>query len=456
MLSLVLGVLYAAVNPPFAVNDERRHLGRARELSSGRLLTGGPQGGFRQASRVPEGYWHLIKRYEDLAFNSKDRVVLPVLFDDLTTRSELTAPIWVQGGAGGYGPIPYVPAIVGIWIARFLHTPYLWHLYLARLSSLVACTILGAYAVKAAGRFKWPIAVFGLGPMFLTQAAGVDADALVDALGLVFFALLARSFDPKSSLSVRERHLLVLSVVLMALCKPIYAVMAFALLALPGSPGRPRWTGGIRPMLAAAGIAGAGALSWSWLSRETQSIYKWDPGAQLGWLLAHKSEIPGIVGSTLLRSGRQLILQGVAGRDTIVRDMGLVSHFAAFTFILVLIAVSSGVLRGVVPPGWSRHWRATWLAVQWLGVAAGVMLAMYLTFTPLGAGSIRGIHGRYFLPAVPGLLLILAMYGRPTLARWLTQKGGRWVLIAVVGVNVVILSTLIGRYYASPKLPWLF
>jgi len=49
------------------------------------------------------------------------------------------------------------------------------------------------------------------------------------------------------------------------------------------------------------------------------------------------------------------------------------------------------------------------------GIFAAVLVVVaasqYVVWTPVGAGDVRGLQGRYFLPAAP--LLVLALHRRP-------------------------------------------
>jgi hypothetical protein len=79
---------------------------------------------------------------------------------------------------------------------------------------------------------------------------------------------------------------------------------------------------------------------------------------------------------------------------------------------------------------------------------------MFVAATAPGSMLIRGVQGRYFLPVLPALLLVLTTFGRPTLARWLTLDGSRRVLVPVLAGNALCLLCLCARYYFSARIDW--
>ena len=130
LLALVLGSLYAAFNPPFAVNDERDHWLRTVELSKGRLLSRRNEEGAYY--RLPREYRELILRYGLVQRDDGARVDAAQLVHDLVTPE--SPPQWKErpATASAYSPLPYLPPVPGVWLARALSLPPLWQVYLGR------------------------------------------------------------------------------------------------------------------------------------------------------------------------------------------------------------------------------------------------------------------------------------------------------------------------------------
>src|SRR5262245_37095723 len=85
--SLLLGLLYTFINPPFAINDERSHMLRVHELTEGRLISRAEDG--EQYQLVPKSYYTLTARYTRVVREPQARTKLLRLGKDLISRKEL-------------------------------------------------------------------------------------------------------------------------------------------------------------------------------------------------------------------------------------------------------------------------------------------------------------------------------------------------------------------------------
>jgi len=458
-LSLALGLAYTVINPPYAVNDEDMHLARVFELASGRLFTRYDADG--QYHEIPREYAWFASRYVGVWQRDGGRVQVPVLMHDLATpRSGSLAH--ARGRAGLYAPLMYLPHIPAVWISSHLGLPCLWDLYFARLAGITLYSLIAWQAVRIAGPLQWIFIALGLMPMAIIEAAGVDGDSVVNALALLFFALLARralvtgTVPPKT-----ERAALVGIIVALTLCKPVYAVLALALPIL-------RWRGPKAPlyrwMLPCASLVAALGAYLIWMHTNPY-VEHWDsalrgghlsrsPTGQLMWILGHPWKAFEVAVTTLLKSGDDLAMEFVAIR------YGLTSHlrflggalFVAYGGLLVILAWGAG--RPLAGINAYRRSAAGWLFGCWLVSVLALAFTLYATFTSVGASEIRGLQGRYFIPVAPALLLGLALVGRPILGRRLTTRHWRSVLIAIGCANGAVLFATIGWQYFSPNAHW--
>jgi uncharacterized membrane protein len=453
LLSFVLGVAYGSVNPPFAVNDERAHWLRASEISTGRIRSRADgQGPYHL---VPTEYEELILRYGKVQQDEQERVDADALWHDLTTPSDAKWR-WRRGvaNASSYTPVPYLPQLPALWLARVFTLPPLWQVYLARLASLACFALAGAWAVQIADRLGPVFLVLGLMPMMLTQAAALSGDTMPNALSLVFFALLGRGAVLASgSLSRRELAALFGCGVLLALCKPTYLMLSLALPALrwEGEHRRfKRWAfaGGV---LAAAVAAEA---AWIYANRTAWKAGNDQIGQQLAWMLSHPIDVLHVAALTLFRYGDDCLIQFGALRDVIHSQMRFLGVVVATLYVQLLLLVAWGAAWS-----WRRDRRTSRAMAGWLLLAAAascaaILGALYLVATPVGAATVAGVQGRYFIPVAPAFLLALSACGRPALTRWLSTVRSRHVQAAIVLLNALCVGGLWARYFGSPLLDW--
>jgi hypothetical protein len=449
----------AVVNPPFAVNDEDVHLARIYEIAEGRWLTRGDQEG--EYHIVPSDYVALGHEYERVWQKPKGRVHVSRVYEQLTAGrpKELVRRV---GRAGSYPPLLYLPHVPALWLARQFDTSALVHLYMVRVAAFLAYAFLAYRAVLASGPFQWSFIVVGLTPMVLTQAAAVSGDGLVIGLTLLCLALLGKGI-------VSDRHTrgelasLSLSIAALALFKPPYVLLACAFPALPwkDAEGRStaasawlRWLFPLGCVLLAAGLYGG----WSYLIRDLRAgPGGYDTPQQLIWLRENYGQSFSILLLTFFKHGDELLIESVLVRNKISSLMRFAPAvaFVLHTQLALGSAVGSAVKSFSGKPR-ARYFAAACLAIASVGVVLALPAAFYLCCTSTGAPSIRVMQGRYFIPALPALLMALALIGRPVLARWLRARDGIRTFAVISLLNALCLFCLIGWHYFPAKAQWPF
>jgi uncharacterized membrane protein len=452
-LALGFGLLVAIVNPPFAVNDEDVHLARILELSQGRLLTRSDDTG--EYHLVPSDYVELGSAYESIWPKAGGRVRVKKVWRQLTAPASKQI-VRRKGRAGSYPPVMYVPHTIALWLVSRFDTSALVHLYAVRFASLLAYVWLSFLAVRASTQFQWPFFILGLTPMALTQAAAVSGDGLVNGLSLLCFALAGKGVAARTLVRSEAIGLLVATAML-TLCKPVYIVVLLCWPAIPWSGAKRMWLRWLFP-LAGALIALGSYAGWMHLNRELKSPPgTYDAHAQLAWLLANYDQLPKIALRTFMLHGDELMIESVFVRNKISEVIRFTSALVFVLHTQVACATAWGSAVSTVSGGKvARYLTAAAFLIACLAIVAGIPSAFYVCCTRVGASSLRNLQGRYFIPAMPALLLALAFLGRPVFSRWLRARGGTKIIVAACLTNALCLFCLIGWHYFPSNVQWPF
>jgi uncharacterized membrane protein len=339
-----------------------------------------------------------------------------------------------------YSPVNYLPEIVVFWIAQHTSESVLAALFTARLATGLVWVALVTAAVALTPRWKWLFSLVVLVPTALSQSAVINADAAslgVVALTAAYALRLADRGRPPRPYQLALLALLGLVLGLMKL--PLIVVLAAALaIVWPVLGHRRAWLAG------AIALPGLAASLWWNLASSTYFVpYRnivygvstralISQQAQEHYLLAHPYELPVILWNTAV-PGHLLMLWEVVGT---LGEAGLPEWFAIVWLVLfVVLAIGSedhGVTRA------ARWWIAGALAVYFIGTA----LALYVTWTQVGASSISGMHGRYFTLVLVFAIPLLAGLG----SRWI---GHRQRAIAAASVIISGLAAVTMFVYAS-------
>jgi len=449
LLALLNGLLWAAVVPPWQAPDEPKHMEFVRLMRSG----------------------------EWIAFTNEERAADPDLQHAIVASMDAHR-FWWYGHAPGYDPEGGERSLGRLWfmgagsalartspvyhwlLARFQPPDLLAGLYVARLTSV----LLGALVVLLAGltarelfpsdplvRYGAPL-FLALHPMFAFAHAGVNNDALLNALGALAFLLMARLLVRGGSAA----RLLLLALVLAA----AVAVKRVALALLPvGLLALVLWraTRAARPVLAAGVWAAvlavaAGTGAWWWLRVGLERLplqWRWNLGQyvfndpeQLDRILAFL-RAPGVTGVIVEYLWR--VHEGFWGSFgwALLNFPGWLYGLLALLAVAAALGAARRALDGREAPAARAGLLLGGLA---LGAVAAAAVAFFLGY--LDQPYPVPPQGRYlFAAAAPAALLLAAGWGA-----WLPPARRRPALVALglamAALNVAALVGVTAWFYA--------
>jgi uncharacterized membrane protein len=343
-----------------------------------------------------------------------------------------------------YSPVNYIPAAVLFWIARHINETVIGAIFAARLLTGMVWAIMVTAAVAITPRWKWLFSLVVLVPTGLSQAAVVSADSF--SLGVIALTTAYVLYLADRGVALRRREIALLSVLGLAiglLKFPLVLVLVALIALLSGVLG----TGAGR-LRRATVIALPGVIAAAWWDIASSSyfvpyrnvvyeaarrVFISQP-EQEHYLLNHLLKIPALLWNTAI-AGNLFKLNGVAGT---VGEWGLPEWFAItwlVLFVLLACASDEGAGVGRTVRGW----------ISW------TLVAIYITWSAVGASQIDGMHGRYFT-----LVLILAVPLFAGLGGRRLRLNPRITAYAVMLISAPsaawMFSYTAQRYYAKP--PW--
>lgn len=321
-----------------------------------------------------------------------------------------------------YFPAFYLPSAAGLWAGRAMGLSPLQAAFLARFFMLAAYLAMGWAALRLA-RFGQPLLfTLLLLPVSLLLGASLSQDGQLIAATALAAALLTRA-GPKPGWGWAAA----LGLLVLVVCsKPSYAPF-LGLCVLPlARPGL-----GARLGVCAAALA----LPLAWMRLMTSCCYT-------GWLAPpyHPGPLwPGAGGLTFDRfsaAGNLAVLRAHPLQALILPARLLLDQGGRLWREMIALLSAGGVH---LPPwqvwGWSlallgacmgcmaqpgpgpRPRQTGFVALLLAAAWAGVSLALYLSYTQVGAARIAGVNGRYLLLFWPALPFLLPRWrGRPWLA----------------------------------------
>jgi uncharacterized membrane protein len=411
-LSMLFGTLTLVLTPPLEGPDEPAHFLRAYGISVGEIIpmTADERGrkGIFVPARLHRGYAVFERALFKLG-KVKDfdyRRFWVEYFQAVRTSTDDRAPVFqLYWGSEGYAPVAYLPQAAAALVARLADLDFVGTLLLMRFAGLAAMTALTAYAIAIAGRLGWTFFLIAMLPAALYGRSVVSADGAALASTMVIAALClkaARSGEGRPwerslfmTLCALSKAPQLAFILLEAMTRPFRQWprhwRALALVVLPGLILAPLW------VLAVSADSGAWRLFQNTDMPPEHFSFVW----KLRFMLEHPLHFPKAV-LTSLRWTRDYWLQliGILG--------WLDTWLQAWVYPVVTIALVAACL---VPMQAERGTRLRIALVSALSAFA-YWLAIYLIFfvawTPIAAIEVEGVQGRYFLPMLPALALMVS------------------------------------------------
>jgi uncharacterized membrane protein len=442
---LVLGLIgvlpLVLLTPPFQVPDEQQHFYRAyqlSELSLHSVVRNGAAGAILPSS-LPE----LADRFLGSRANHIGRPVRAIPLRD--TLEVLARPLdptrreFVDFTSDAfYSPLPFLPQTVAIAAGRGLGLGPLGLLYAARLVNGLTALVVVAAALRILPVGNMALLVLGLLPMVLYEFASASPDAGVISTALLFTAIAMRARF-RGRWKWTEVLLACLAGWVFCSLKPVYAPLL--VMGLPGVFRRGA-TGHVIVVHAVLIAAVLGATAF-WLAYSSSTLLTQVEGTnisqQLAGIVADPAGFAETVLNTLQTSGTLWIRGtiGVLGWVTILLPKAM--------YLMPIAAVlTCALLRHPAAPSINPA-EALWYTLLISASALLVLVAMYLYWSPVGAGLITGVQGRYFLP-LAGLGAVTLCAAMPPALRLL----GPWassVPLLMAAVEVVLTSVVVVQRY---------
>ncbi|MFL6727939.1 MAG: DUF2142 domain-containing protein [Sphingomicrobium sp.] len=435
MIAPLFYAAYALLTPPFQTPDEQQHLFRAWQLSEFHLV--GERRGEQAGGVLPEGLGRAaIPQIGTLDPYGSRRIVKRPLnkqFDNGTPIQPQRRRFFNFPGSVVYSPVGYGPQVIAIWVGEGAGLSVENIIRLGRLLNAGLAIFLLSCAIRLTPIGGLSLMWIGLLPMTAASSAAFGQDGLV-----IGGASLLTAICLKMIFSGRwERRELVAAAVLTILLS-LSKILYLPLVMIGGQRfdrGKLNWRSLQAPIFIAV-VASASAALWlhgiSGLVVKT-SVDIPSPGQRLASWVHQPSQFLSVLAHSYITNG-----------------MGIPSSLFAFGWMnvspqwwaVILTGIAGAFVLLIGDPAARIGWQTrAWLLLIAVSIALLIGLALYLSFTPASATSIKGLQGRYFIPVLPAIL-IAALHRRGLPVRYSLA-----VPLLMIGSNIFVLQSIVAAYY---------
>ncbi len=400
---LAIGIIYSFIILPYMAPDEETHIDNAYGYSNILLGYGAKEDGT------------CLKRQDDAlipltseASIDNYKYVYENLFQLAENKNLVETESAKSTGAGFY---VYLPAALGVALARILGLGPVLMLQFGRWFSLLAFALLTFLGMRKLPFGKITLFLICILPMTVQQVTSFSYDSVTLGISILFSCYcLSLAFGNHA---VKGRDILLLCLLSLGIIFSkggVYLPIAFAFFLIPQNKFN-----GKKSYIKAMLLMGLFVLlafiyrnmtivtSLGGLSSSESSIHVTGETAYtLGYLLAHPMDYITVIANTIADKS-EFYMQSLIGQKLGWVSLSI-SNVVIVAFIILLLA---STLKG---RGEKMYFKSSQKVLICLLSAASfglILTAMLLTWTPVSHISIEGVHGRYFLPFI--FLLVLTL-----------------------------------------------
>ena len=393
-LSLSIGLVFVFVNLPQARYDEHAHFWRAYELSNGYI-----------ASNINHEYPKSIKKLfenEDGSYPNKNmtyNTIKEKLSENLNKEDKQQMAV---GATAGNSPISYVPQTIGVFLGRKLNLQPIIILWIGRIFNLLAYSLIIYFSIKIMPNKKWKMIwlLIGIFPMSITLAASLSPDAIILSWTLLAISYVMKLKYEDKNVNIKQIILLGILFMIPAMCKIVYAPLILLILIIPKEKFKDEKNRilafiicilliilpyiGIKHMLS----SGNGEIALRTNLFENILFVVSDPIRTIGTMVL-----------SLYTETSTWLFEMIGGYNTAI-------IISIFIFILMLLTAFKS------EPEEEKYKLnkkdKIIIALIICTEIAAVVGGLYVSWTEAKQTIVDGVQGRYFLPVIPLIMMVLS------------------------------------------------
>lgn len=400
VLGIVWGMLFMILFPPNTTPDERAHEATAYAKASGIL-----------GKEVLDEKGNVIVRESDASLIEMNGISLNTIEYVYSTLSRNTNSKRISFSRGplNVSITAHFPQTLGIVVGWLLNANGMLTLYIGKLLALIFYLINCYFAIKWIPWGKMVLMIIALFPMSLELAGSFSYDCSVNAISFLFFAYVMKLIYEKKNTEWKDYLFLAILSVWMAPCKIVYVFICGLIFAVPSSnKGRMKKDTLGKILVFSAGVIAVliqrmSSISSIVTAEQGVTVAKQGvEGFTLSYILSNPKQSIGIIFNTIFAQDEFLF------GTTIGNSLGWfqvhISWVIIFGFVLLLCC--SVISDYENKQCMSRKMKCLISGVSFIIIVA-IAMSMWLDATPQSFTYIEGMQGRYFLPILPMLMLML-------------------------------------------------
>lgn len=431
MIAPLICLFFLVTMPTFKNHDEYYHWIKAYEVSQGTLMT--PQKDGVQGSMMPEGVSKVFPSdWTKLDYQKMKELLNVKLNED--NKGILNAET-----AAVYSFVSYIPQATGIALARLVTDNVYLITYGGRIVNMIFALFVLYFAIKLMPFGKKLLLIPAMIPIAIEGFTSLSPDAMTISVAFFYIAyILHLAFGKKEQLGTKEKVILLISSIVIALCKIVYIPLVGLILIIPKEKFKNQ-ENKILNFCVIAGIAVMINLIWLAISSRYLSTFR-EGDSKIQVLLALQNPILYIqnVLYTFNLNGSNYLLSlfgADLGWGELIKLYSIVPY--VFLTIYLFTAITDNELKDKF-----KKYQIVWISLVILAIVGLIFTSLYVQWTTVGQTSIAGIQGRYFLPILPLVMLLMGSVVKVK-SLYNEEKVTKFVGISILVLQIFTISQIL-------------
>lgn len=390
IIALILGVIYCAIIPVGTANDEYAHILRTYEISQKYTAFK-----FNQNSQFPEGFEVLLNLRNDKSINYSDYIAE---YKNLNLEGGTKDFSKEYNNTKLYSPLQYLPQVIGMSIMNLFSNNIVEIVIGARIFGLLFWVCICTYAIKIIPLRKTFFAILMLLPIHICTVSAISGDTVTNSMSILFIAVLYKNLHEKSLMTKTDKILLIISSIMIALCKIVYLPFVFLILILDKEKFKSKKEN-ITIKLLVILLSCIIGITWFLIGSFILSNSNTASMDQVKFILQNPFKYIFIMIQTYLNTGSNLIFQSTTGYellcDSRVQVYTPISYIYSIILILgIFVKEDENIIQ-------IDKRKKNFVCIIILGTIILITTAIYVQWTSMfeiGYPTVLGLQGRYFIP----------------------------------------------------------
>lgn len=301
--------------------------------------------------------------------------------------------------------IGHIPGAIGIGFAKLLHLPFSLVYRFGKLFNALFYIGITFFGIRRAKLGKRILTVVALMPTPLFLASSYSYDATLNAFAFLGVSyILSELAEQETTITWGRYAVFVVSIFIASAIKMVYAPLLLLLLLLPEKKFRSdesRYVMKFGILLVCAILLAVMLLPTLLSPANVEADARGGETSTSGQL--------AVIFGNPIGYAKLLILQIVTYAVDFTIGNGIYGTFAHYGYFpfggFITVLCTFVILTDTVEFKLQRKHRLLIAGVVFL-ITCFIWTSMYISFTPVGADTINGVQGRYFIPIILPLLLL--------------------------------------------------